>query len=67
MNQSAYDVNFNTPNNKLNAKKLLDYIWCHYSGMSVALSGMILVMLVVRVCVGKTGLTKRKDMCVETR
>ena len=35
INQMAYDVNLTAPNNKFNAKSLLDFIQHHYSNMSV--------------------------------
>ena len=36
INKTAYEINFTTRNNKLNAKSLLDYIYqLHYSNLSV--------------------------------
>ena len=35
----AYDANITAPNNKLNVKSLLDYIWYHDSDMSVGSIG----------------------------
>ena len=52
-NQMAYDIKLTALNNQQNFKHLSGYIWYLYSNMSVALSGMILFMILVRFfCVG---------------
>ena len=39
INQLAYDVNLMAPNNQLNFKSLLGYIWYIYSNLSVDVVG----------------------------
>ena len=56
----AYNVSFTSPNNKLNVKSFfLDCICHYYSDILLALSGMILIMVLVHVCVGR--LTRRNE------
>ena len=48
-----HDVHFTTLNNDLNVRSLLDYVWYHYQICQLALPGMIFLMFLVHVYVGR--------------
>ena len=56
----VYYINFTAPNNQLTFKRLLGYIWYHYSNMSVGVVRMIFIMILIRVCVGEINSKKWK-------
>ena len=59
----AYDVNFTAPKNKLNVKSLPDYIWYHYSSMSVSVvSGLMLIMILACVAWGRL-IQQNEEIC----
>ena len=51
-NRVVYGVKFTHPSNKLNDESLLDYFWYYYSECPLALADMILILILLRVCVG---------------
>ena len=53
------DISSTVQNNKQSFKKMLGYSWYVYSNIPLAL-GMILVMTLIRVCVGEIDSTKLK-------